>query len=193
MSPRRRPSVPPADRLPYRVGIVCLGNICRSPMAAVVLADRLAKAGLGDAVTVRSAGTGSWHVGEPMDPRAAQVLAREGYDATRHRGRQIGPDWLEGPERCDLLLAMDAANRAEVADLGPAPQLRMFRDFDPALDPASNHDRDVPDPWFGEGDGFETVLTLVERTCDALAAALSRELTGGPERDGRDSPGRANG
>jgi protein-tyrosine phosphatase len=73
----------------YRVAVVCLGNICRSPMAAVVLSDRVERAGLSDEVEIVSSGTGGWHVGGPMDERAARVLTTHGYDATRHRARQF--------------------------------------------------------------------------------------------------------
>jgi protein-tyrosine phosphatase len=160
---------PPRGGTPYRVAVVCLGNICRSPMAAVVLTDRVQAAGLGDRVEILSAGTGGWHVGGPMDPRAAALLTRHGYDATRHRVRRIEPDWLE---RCDLLLAMDAQNHETVFALGEAPHLLMFRDFDPVADGGP----DVPDPYFGGDEGFEEVLEMVERTADALVQALAVQL-----------------
>ena len=79
----------------YRIELVCLGNICRSPMAHVVLEARLAEAGLDDRVEVTSSGTGDWHVGKPMDRRAAATLTAAGYDATRHRARQ----WTRGTTR----------------------------------------------------------------------------------------------
>ncbi len=80
--------LPPARRPGrYHLAVVCLGNICRSPMADVVLAERLADAGLNDRVSVGSSGTGGWHVGDPMDRRAAATLTAAGYDATRHRAR----------------------------------------------------------------------------------------------------------
>ena len=116
------------DGAPYRVAVVCLGNICRSPMADVVLTDRLEAAGLSADVEVVSAGTGGWHVGGGMDERAARLLERHGYDPTRHRAQQFGADWFE---RCDLVLAMDAQNHRDLAGLGPAERVRMFRDFDP--------------------------------------------------------------
>ena len=74
---------------PYRVCLVCLGNICRSPMAEAVLRAELAAAGLDRAVVVDSAGTGDWHVGGPMDPGARSALARRGYDGSAHRARQF--------------------------------------------------------------------------------------------------------
>src|SRR3954452_7907711 len=91
---RPRPRPRPRPRLegrptPYRVAVVCLGNICRSPMADVVLNDRLIRAGLERLVEVVSAGTGDGHVGRPMDRRAAALLTAHGYDASRHRAQQF--------------------------------------------------------------------------------------------------------
>ena len=158
----------PAPRDPgrYRVALVCLGNICRSPMAHVVLESRLDDAGLGDVVEVTSSGTGGWHVGNPMDPRAAATLSRAGYDATRPRARQYDASWAE---RNDLVLAMDHENLDNLEDLGGvSPRVMLFRAFDP-VDPGG----DVPDPYYGGDAGFEEVLSMVERTSDHLVAALS--------------------
>ena len=168
-----RPALPPSrpGGTPYRIAIVCLGNICRSPMADVVLNDRLHRAGLSDAVEVVSAGTGGWHVGGPMDDRAAALLTRRGYDATRHRAQQFGAAWFD---EYDLVLAMDRSNYADITALGPATQVRMFRDFDPLCQGAG--DRDVPDPYFGGADGFTHVLATIERTADALVEALGEAV-----------------
>jgi protein-tyrosine phosphatase len=159
------PSALPPARRPgsYRIELVCLGNICRSPTAHVVLEERVAEAGLGDVVEVSSSGTGDWHVGAPMDRRAAAALTTAGYDATRHRARQHDP-----AEGVDLVLAMDQANLADLG--GRTDRIRKFRDFDP-LEPAS----DVPDPYYGGDDGFEEVLTMVERTASSIVDALRRE------------------
>ncbi len=150
----------------YRIAVVCLGNICRSPMAATVLRARLADAGLDDRVEVVSSGTGDWHLGDPMDQRAAATLTDAGYDVS-HRAQQIQPSWLD---ECDLILAMDAANRRDIAALGPVEdgRLRMFRDFDP-VGPGD----DVPDPYYGGPEGFDRVLAMVERTSDVLVRRLA--------------------
>ena len=160
----------PDPRTPgrYRVAVVCLGNICRSPMAHVVLESRLADAGLADRVEVVSAGTGGWHVGDPMDPRAAATLAGAGYDPSRHRARQYDATW---PEAYDLVLVMDEANLADVG--GRRTRVGMFRDLDP-VEPGGA----VPDPYYGGADGFEEVLAMVERTSDAIVAALPAALGG---------------
>lgn len=154
-----------------KIAVVCLGNICRSPMAEVVLRDRLDGAGLDD-VELVSAGTGGWHAGEKMDRRAAATLLEAGYDPERHRARQ----WPVGdPETYDLVLAMDADNLADLTDLaGQAPEsrLRMFRDFDP------EGPGDVPDPYYGGAEGFREVLAMVERTSDAIVASLATSRRG---------------
>ncbi len=100
---------------PYQICVVCLGNICRSPMAEVVLRDELDKAGLSGKVTVDSAGTGDWHVGEAMDSRARAELSRRGYDGSGHEARQIRASWLDD---YDLLLAMDRSNLANLRTHG---------------------------------------------------------------------------
>lgn len=165
-------AVAPPPRTPgrYRVAVVCLGNICRSPMADVVLAARVADAGLDDRVEVISAGTGTWHVGEPMDRRAASLLTAEGYDASRHRAQQVLASWLDEQ---DLVLAMDHDNLRELRSLGEADpsRVRLFRDFDPD-EPGG----EVPDPFFGGDAGFRTVLAMVERTSAALVAAVGAAL-----------------
>lgn len=167
--------------MPYRIAVVCLGNICRSPMAGVVLADRVARAGLGDRVEVATAGTGDWHVGSPMDRRAAAVLVAAGLDPSEHRARQFDPGWFDD---FDLVLAMDAANRADLAALataanGDQERVRMFRDFDPLAD---DGDREVPDPYYGGDEGFETVMAMVQRTADQLIAWLEGQLLGSDRR-----------
>lgn len=157
---------PPRQPGQYSIALVCLGNICRSPMAHVVLEERLGSAGLDDRVSVGSSGTGGWHVGEPMDPRAAATLADAGLDPSRHRARQYDDSWAE---RHDLVLAMDHDNLADLG--GRSERVGMFRDFDP-----SSPGADVPDPWYGAADGFREVLAMVERTSDSLVAQLDRLL-----------------
>ncbi len=163
----------PDDR-PLRVVLVCLGNICRSPMAAAVFRARLAEADLADAdlasrVEIDSAGTGSWHVGQPADRRAAATLRRHGYDDT-HTARQLTTNDLAD---FDLVLVADHANRSDVTDLARTPdevaKIAMIRSFDPD----ASDDAEIPDPYYGEGDGFETVLTMIERAADGFVNRLA--------------------
>jgi protein-tyrosine phosphatase len=143
-------------------------------MADVVLTERIADAELDGAVEVVSAGTGGWHVGNPMDRRAAALLTAHGYDASRHRAERFENAWFDD---CDVVLAMDGDNLTDLGSLRPDAdpgRLLMVRAFDPRS--AGEHDRDVPDPYFGGDDGFETVLAMVERTCAALVHALHDTL-----------------
>jgi len=165
----------PEPRRPgrYAVEVVCLGNICRSPSAGVILAAKAAAAGLDD-VVVTSSGTAGWHVGKPMDHRSADALERAGYDPSRHRARQVS---AAGLASYDLVLAMDRTHLTDLLELGADPgRTRLFRDFDP-IDPGE----DVPDPYYGGPDGFEEVLSMVERTSDVVIGALA----GRPGRVGR--------
>lgn len=149
---------------------VCLGNICRSPTAEGVMAALVERAGACDEVTVDSAGTGSWHVGGPPDERAAAAAAARGYPLTSV-ARQVTPaDFATA----DLLLAMDARNAADLRGLAPddaaAGKVRLLRSYDPAS--AGGDDLDVPDPYYGDGDGFALVLDQVEAACVGLLAAV---------------------
>jgi protein-tyrosine phosphatase len=158
---------------PYRITLVCLGNICRSPTAHVVLEKRLAQAGLAGEVEVTSSGTGDWHVGHPMDSRAAATLSAAGYDPSRHRAQQYD---VGRAASYDLVLAMDETNLADLG--GRSERVRLFRDYDP-VDPGAA----VPDPYYGGDDGFEEVLTMVERTSASLVGLLGDLLAGPIEVD----------
>src|SRR5258708_21329246 len=121
-------------QLPYRICVVCLGNICRSPMAEVLLRDEIRKAGLAGKVEVDSAGTGDWHVGEAMDRGARAQLSRRGYDGSMHEARHIKASWLRD---YDLLLAMDRANLASLPHMASADsdllgRIQLRRPFAPA-------------------------------------------------------------
>jgi protein-tyrosine phosphatase len=162
----------------YRVALVCLGNICRSPMADVVVNHLLEEArsqGADLDVEVTSAGTAGWHVGGPMDDRAAEVLRGSSYDPTRHRAQQFGPGWFDH----DLILAMDSSNLAEItAQLPPdrRDRVRLFRSFDPEV--TGPEVPDVPDPYYGGDEGFHEVLAMVERTARELVAQLRAKSLG---------------
>jgi len=165
---------------PKRVLFVCLGNICRSPTGEGVFRALVAGRGLGDRVEIDSAGTGSWHVGEPADRRMRQAAGGRGYELAS-RARQVSRDDFE---RFDLIVAMDRANRDDLAALAPAgsrAELRLFSDFLPPAAP-----RDVPDPYYGGGDGFDRVLDLIEqgapRILDHLLGDLADGDTGGGAR-----------
>lgn len=157
-----------------RIVTVCLGNICRSPIAQVVLSDTLARAGV-DCV-VESAGTAGYHVGDPMDPRAAEALRRIGLDPTRHRARKFTIDWFD---RFDLVLAMDGSNLRDLQRLGSGrsslPSIRLFREFDPE----AAGDLDVADPYFGSANDseFDATVEIARRAAGSLAEALVEDRT----------------
>ena len=162
----------PPDR-PLRVVLVCMGNICRSPMAEAVLRRRLEEAGLGDVVEVDSAGTYGGHAGESPDRRAQAAARRRGYDLRGQRGRGLSRDDAEA----DLVLAMDRGNLRRVRQLlGEHAGVHLF------LEPSSSgHAAEVPDPYYGGEEGFDRVLDLIEKGAEAwverLRAELGREKT----------------
>ena len=151
---------------------VCLGNICRSPLAEGVLSHRLEEAGLSDRVYVDSAGTGAWHVGQAPDTRSAAVAEKNGIDLPGRARRVRLEDFFE----FELVLAMDRSNLRDLKDLesgsGSDAAIRLFREFDPEQD----GDADVPDPYYGGPNGFERVFEMVDRTCTALVDHLRRQL-----------------
>ncbi|TWD80376.1 protein-tyrosine phosphatase [Kribbella amoyensis] len=139
------------------VEVVCTGNICRSPIGEVVLRAKLAEAGVDD-VIVTSSGTGGWHAGDPMDPRAAAVLRNRGYDGSAHRAQEFRTSWL--PDR-DLILAMDETHLTTLRrKAGPQAPLHLYAD------------QEVPDPYYGEDAGFEEVLDQIEKAADTWVETL---------------------
>ena len=144
-----------------RVLFICLGNICRSPLAQGVFEDVLRREGLEDEVFVDSAGTGSWHVGSPPDHRAQRSASARGLDLSAQRARRISPDDCE---EFDYVLTMDEQNLRTVASLcrGRAV-VRPFLDFAP-----HSPECEVPDPYAGGPDAFERVLVLVEEASEGL-------------------------
>jgi protein-tyrosine phosphatase len=165
---------PRDPRQPYRICVVCLGNICRSPMAEVVLRDELEKADLATKVTVESAGTGDWHLGEAMDSRARAELSRRGHDGSGHKARQIQPSWLDD---YDLLLAMDHSNLARLqrmaaGDRDLTGRIASMLSFDP--DAAAG--AEVPDPYNAGRDGFAEVFELVQAAATGLVDQLKAVL-----------------
>jgi protein-tyrosine phosphatase len=153
---------------PYHITFVCSGNICRSPMAALVFGEQVRQAGLADRIRVTSAGIGPWHVGEPADARARQVLAGHGYP-TDHVATQVNRDHLGA----DLLLAMDSGHETALRRLvGDQDRVRMFRSFDPA----AGDELDVPDPYYGGPEGFVDLLAMIEAATPGLLASIRDRL-----------------
>jgi protein-tyrosine phosphatase len=164
-----------SDGAQTRVLMVCMGNICRSPIAEGVLRAKLQRAGLQGLVSVDSAGTFGLHAGEAPDPRAVRVAAAHGYDIAGLRARQVTPDDFA---RFDWVLAMDDDNLAWLRKraAGAAP-VRMELLLSHASRPPPGWA--VPDPYYGPLAGFEHVLSLVEDACDGLVAQLHAQLSAG--------------
>jgi protein-tyrosine phosphatase len=151
----------------HRLLFVCLGNICRSPMAEGAF-RRVAEAeGVLDLFEVDSAGLGDWHVGQAPDARAQEAALNRGMDISSQSARQItAADFAH----FDLLLAMDGSNYAELTELAPRSarhKIRRFLDFAPHIET-----KDVPDPFFGETAGFDHALDLIEEAARGLLADL---------------------
>ncbi len=158
-----------------KILMVCMGNICRSPMARAVAEWTAAQAGhevlnMADCLVFDSAGTHAHHIGDRIDPRAAAALLARGYPQVKGRSRRIADADFE---KFDLILAMDRSNLESLQSVCPAPhlgKLRLFLDFADGV-----HGQDVPDPYYGNAQGFERVLDL----CELGASGLIRGLGSG--------------
>lgn len=159
---------------------VCLGNICRSPLAEGVFRHLSREAGLEGRLRVDSAGTGAWHVGEAPDPRSREVARRNGIDLGG-AARQVRPD---DAEAFDWIVAMDRSNFRSLEEMGAersGARLHLLREFDPLADGTA----EVPDPYYGGEDGFDRVYEMIDRSCRALLDRIREEHglgDGGPGR-----------
>lgn len=150
-------------------------------MAAAVLDYQLVAAGLADVVTVESAGTGGWHVGDRADDRALRTLKEHGYDGSAHRARQFDAGWFDN---FDLVLALDQRNLADLTAMSSRPddltKIRLLRSFEPrptrSDEAAESANLDVPDPYFGDLDGYEHALALIEEAIPGVIAEMRASL-----------------
>lgn len=149
----------------FRICFVCTGNICRSPMAEVVFRHLVVSQGYEGSISVMSAGTGDWHVGEHSDERTVSALAARGYDGSMHRAKQFDPDWFD---RLDLVVVFDRSQERIIkswassdADRGKVSLLLSF-------DQEQSGHVDVPDPYYSDAAFFDNVLGMIERACVAL-------------------------
>jgi protein-tyrosine phosphatase len=155
---------------------VCLGNICRSPLAEGVFRRKVGEAGLADRFEIDSAGTGHWHVGEAPDVRMRNTASRRGVDLSACRARQLKRGDLVGDLAYDHVFVMDKANLNDTLYLDPSgdhgTRVRLFREFDPEPD-----DYQVPDPYYSGPEGFDRVYAIVDRTAEVILSRL-REVYG---------------
>ena len=162
-SPREQAS----QQQPLRVLFVCLGNICRSPLAEVVVQGVASERGLSEVFHFESAGTGDWHIGHGADTRSAATALQHGLSLTNHCAQQITPrnihDW-------DVFVAMDQANKHDLLDMGVKEEqvvmMRAFEDTNQADIP------DVPDPYYGGAHGFEDAFQMLTRNAEGLLQFL---------------------
>ena len=154
------------------VCFVCLGNICRSPLAQGVFEALVKQEGLQDRIIIGSAGTSHWHVGGPPDPRMQQTARQHGIHLNSRARQFQAADF----KRMDLVLAMDQSNLSVLQQMRSEAELHdklfLFRYFDPE----NNGDLEVPDPYYGGDKGFETVFQMVERTCPKVLQHLQTKL-----------------
>ncbi|MDC7222773.1 MAG: low molecular weight phosphotyrosine protein phosphatase [Spirochaetales bacterium] len=148
----------------YRIMFVCLGNICRSPLAHGIFEQLLKDADLDHAVEVESSGTSGFHRGEKPDPRMTGVAAGHGVSLDHLRSQQFVKEDLE---RFDLILPMDLENHDHIKRLAShkdqLTKVKLFRDYDP-----DGKGLEVPDPYYGGPSGFEKVFSIADRTCRSL-------------------------
>jgi protein-tyrosine phosphatase len=148
------------DAAAVNILFVCLGNICRSPMAEGLLRHMVRQTGLRNRFIIDSAGLGSWHVGHPPDERAQGALAARGVQIADLRARQVTSTDFE---TFDVILAMDRSNRQALIKLSPVNQqhkIRLLMEYAPNLGV-----REIPDPFFGGCKGFEYVAQMIEAGC----------------------------
>ena len=155
----------------YRVLLVCMGNICRSPTAEGVLRCLIKNNNLGDKVEVDSAGTHGYHVGEAPDSRTQRAAAVRGYNLSQLRARKVARQDLD---YFDLILAKDKSNLDNLRRLATPEQqerIKLFMDYARSFD-----DDEVPDPYYGLGHGFDLVLDMVEDASLGLIEEIKKKL-----------------
>jgi protein-tyrosine phosphatase len=158
----------------YRVLLVCMGNICRSPTAEGVVRSYIKNNGLGNIVEVDSAGTHGYHVGEAPDSRTQRAAMARGYNLSQLRARKVARQDLD---YFDLILAMDKSNLDNLRRMSPPEmhdRIRLFMDYSRNFD-----DDEVPDPYYGLGHGFDLVLDMVEDAAQGLVDDLKKKLRAG--------------
>ena len=174
----------------YRIITVCTGNICRSPMAELMLAEAIAAGGLAG-VVVDSAGIAAYEVGRPIDPRAARKLTAHSIPSDRHVAREWRPEWFQDRE---LILALDVDHFGWLQQAAPDPEslskIRMLRSFDPAVAGKDPLDQGIEDPWYGGHADFELTWNLIHAALPGIVAHVRAELAGRPQPDGQ-HPGTA--
>jgi len=155
----------------YSVLLVCMGNICRSPTAEVVLRKLIRINGLGNTVEVDSAGTHGYHVGEAPDARTQRAALARGYNLSQLRARKVARQDID---YFNLILAMDKSNLDNLRRMAPQEahdRIKLFMDYSKNFD-----DDEVPDPYYGLGHGFDLVLDIVEDAAQGLVEDIKKKI-----------------
>jgi len=153
--------------MPIKILMVCLGNICRSPLAEGILASKLPK----EKFIVDSAGTGDYHIGKQPDVRSIAVAKKNGIDITKQKARQFSEKDFED---FDYIFAMDNSNQTDILELAKTTEEKAKVNLIlNELFPAENVD--VPDPYFGVENGFANVYELLNEVCEVIAEKLQRQ------------------
>ncbi|MEX5297933.1 low molecular weight protein-tyrosine-phosphatase [Kocuria sp. CPCC 205292] len=164
----------------YSIVAVCTGNICRSPMAELALRRAFEAAGLAERVRIDSAGVSDEELGNPVDPRAGELMRREGLDASRHEARAFDP--VRFDDR-DLVLALDVVHWRRLRELAPdeaaAAKVRLLREFDPGAEDLEPEELGIYDPWYGGPEDFETTYGMIAAAVPGVVRAVARELGAG--------------
>lgn len=162
---------------PYRIIAVCTGNICRSPMAEMMLGAAFRAEGLDDQVDVDSAGTTGYEAGRPIDPRAASRLAITKLSSQHHVAREWQAHWFR--ER-DLILALDVDHYAWLREAAPDQEsmdkVRMLRSFDPAASGLDLLDQGIEDPWYGGYMDFDAVWQQIHSAVPGIVEHVQAAL-----------------
>ncbi|PZM09611.1 low molecular weight protein-tyrosine-phosphatase [Rhizobium tubonense] len=152
----------------FQILFVCAGNICRSPLAEGIFRHMVINAGRAAEFNIGSAGTGSWHEGDAPDPRSISIATGHGIDISRQRARRVT---TEDFDRFDLILAMDHDNLRNLQKVAPGEaigKIHLFNSY------AMGTDEDIPDPYYGDREDFETVYTMLLTGCSSLLAAAGK-------------------
>lgn len=171
----------------YRIITVCTGNICRSPMAELMLTRAFEEAGMSEDVTVDSAGTTDWEAGRPIDERAATKLSELGIESHLHRARRFEPEWYR--ER-DLILALDLDHytdlRTNAPDDDARDRIHLLREFDPSTTDTELEKLGIYDPWYGDSSDFEATWRLVDGAVTGVVRYVANELDADADADTTD-------
>lgn len=158
------------EKAMIKVLFVCMGNICRSPTAEGVFRHKVELDGLADQISIDSAGTHAYHVGNPPDRRAQDAALKRNIDLSSQRARRVNADDFSS---FDYVIAMDDSNKRDLLSICPdgfEDRVHLFLDF------AECNETEVPDPYYGQGRGFEIVLNLVEEAAEGLLARIHVDI-----------------